>query len=84
ALAVLTGAWAISLSWLRNPEGIAVSTIGFPDLDESRWQALRQHLVSHPAILEADWTLGGPIKIRHWSALLTEADLAALVRESPA
>ncbi len=84
ALAVLTGTWAIALTWLRNPEGIAVSTIDAPGLDETRWQALRPRLVAHPAILEADWTAGGPVRVRHWMTLVTEADLATLVRELPA
>jgi MFS family permease len=81
ALAVLTGLWAVALSWLRDPEGITLSTIHVPGLDEARWQALRGRLVSHPSILEADWTAGGPVLVRHWHRLVTEDDVAALLRD---
>ncbi len=79
ALGVLTGIWCVALSWLRNPEDIAKSEVEAPGLDGARWQALRAVLVSHPAILEAEWS-GGPVVIRHWARLVSADDLAELVR----
>jgi MFS family permease len=81
ALAVLTGVWAIALSWLRDPEGITLSTIHVDGLDEAHWQALHSRLVSHPSILEAEWTAGGPVLVRHWHRLVSEEDVAALLRD---
>lgn len=81
ALGALTGLWAIALSWLRNPEDIANSQIEAPGLDGDSWKDLRARLVSHPAILEAEWSGGALVRIRHWARLLTTDDLVELVRK---
>jgi hypothetical protein len=40
---------------------------------------VRERLVSHPAILEAEWT-GVVIVVRHWTRLVSAEDLHELVR----
>jgi hypothetical protein len=40
---------------------------------------LREKLVSHPAVLEAEWN-GALIVIRHWTRLVSRDDLSELVR----
>jgi MFS family permease len=81
ALGVLTGLWAIALHWLRNPEDIAKSQIEAPGLDGETWVVLRAVLISHPAILEAEWPGGALVVIRHWARLVSVDDLAELVRK---
>jgi MFS family permease len=84
ALGVLTGIWAIALGLLRDPEGIAFSAIEAPGLDEVAWQVIRLRLVAHPAVLEADWSGGAQVTIRHWPRLVSLAELTELVRNGPA
>ena len=82
AFAVLGGVtlvWAFALAWLRNPEDIGDCAIDAPDLDGESWKALREKLVSHPAVLEAEWN-GALIVIRHWTRLVSQDDLSELVR----
>jgi hypothetical protein len=54
-------------------------SIDAPDLDGESWKALRERLVSHPAVLEAEWN-GALIVIRHWTRLVSRDDLSELVR----
>ena len=79
AMGTLTLAWAFALRWLRSPEDIADCAIDVPDLDVSSWAALRERLVSHPAILEAEWS-GTIVTIRHWARIVSRDDLSELVR----
>ena len=79
ALGTVTLLWAFALTWLRNPEDIGDVTIDAPGLDGESWQVLRQRLVSHPAVLEAEWN-GALIVIRHWTRLVSRDDLSELVR----
>jgi hypothetical protein len=41
--------------------------------------AVRRVLIAHPAILEADWEAGAPVRIRHWERLLTPDELSAMI-----
>jgi MFS family permease len=79
ALGTVTLVWAFALAWLRNPEDIGDVSIDAPDLDGESWKALRERLVSHPAVLEAEWN-GALINIRHWTRLVSRDDLSELVR----
>jgi MFS family permease len=79
ALGALTLTWAFTLRWLRNPEDIEDYSIDVPDLDGARWIVLREVLVSHPAILEAEMS-GTIVTIRCWGRLVSRDDLAELVR----
>jgi MFS family permease len=79
ALGLLTLGWALSLASLRNPEDIANASIEAPGLDPATWVIVRERLVSHPAILEAEWT-GVVIVVRHWTRLVSAEDLHELVR----
>ena len=79
ALGALTLSWAFALGWMRSPEDIADVSIEAPGLDGPAWAALRERLVSHPAILEAEWT-GAHVAIRHWARLVSPEDLSELVR----
>jgi MFS family permease len=78
-LGAVTLLWAFALAWLRNPEDIGDVTIDAPGLDGESWKALREKLVSHPAVLEAEWS-GTLIVIRHWTRLVSQDDLSELIR----
>jgi len=75
----LTLAWGVSLIWLRDPAGLVTSAITVPDLTPFGWPAVRRALIAHPAILEADWEAGAPVRIRHWERLLTPDELSAMI-----
>ena len=79
ALGLMTLAWAFTLAWLRKPEEIEDCAIDAPDLDGASWAVLRERLVSHPAILEAEWSGGRIVTIRHWTRLVSRDDLSELV-----
>jgi MFS family permease len=80
ALGLFTLGWAFTLAWMRNPEDIADSAIDAPELDGTTWAALRERLVAHPAILEAEWS-GRIVTIRHWARLVSRDDLSELVHK---
>jgi MFS family permease len=81
ALGLLTGVWALALGWLRNPEDIAKSEIEAPGLDGTTWPELRAVLVSHAAILEAEWPGGTIVIVRHWARIVSADELTELIRK---
>jgi MFS family permease len=82
ALAVAIAAWAISLRLLRDPATLVETMLEAPELDEATWGAVHRALVSRPAVLEADWTAGAPVRVRHWPDGVRREELAALVAGS--
>jgi MFS family permease len=79
AFAVLTFAWGVSLVTLRDPRGLVTSDIAAPGLTPPAWASVRRALIAHPAVLEADWEAGHPVRIRHWERLLSPDELSAMI-----
>jgi len=79
ALAVAIAAWAISLRLLRDPATLVETMLEAPGLDEATWGAVHRALVSRPAVLEADWTAGAPVRVRHWPDGVRREELAAVI-----
>ncbi len=84
ACAALTAGWGVSLIWLRDPTGLVVSDIAAPELTADTWAELRRALISHPAILEADWDHASSVRVRHWGRLVSPAEIAAMVDRASA
>lgn len=78
-LAAGVAAWGLALRGLRDPGDLVESTFPGDGLSEERWSALHGDLVSHPAVLEADWVAGGPVHVRHWPDRASPATLERLV-----
>ena len=60
----------------------AVLSLDAPGLDEKTWPAVHRALVGHAAVLEADWHVGGPVRVRHWPDVATRESLAAVVADA--
>jgi hypothetical protein len=71
--------WGVSLIWLRDPGGLVVSAIAAPALTPATWTEVRQILIAHPAILEADWDDGAAVRVRHWEKLVSTAQLSDMI-----
>ena len=71
--------WGFALSALRDPADLVDSSLPAFGLTEELWPALHRRLVSHGAILEADWTAGEPVRVRHWPDRVTNSELEGIV-----
>ncbi len=78
-LAAAIAAWGLALPLLRDPSSLVDSELPAPGLTEEAWIALHATLVAHGAVLEADWSAGGPVHVRHWPDRVSREALAALV-----
>jgi MFS family permease len=80
-LALATGVvgWGFALRSLRDPGDLVDSTLPAEGLTEELWAAVHRRLVAHGAVLEADWTAGEPVRVRHWPDRVTIPELESLV-----
>ncbi len=81
-LAVAIAVWALSLRLLRDPATLVETLLDAPGLDESSWGAVHRALVGRAAVLEADWTAGAPVRVRHWPGGVQRDELEALVAQA--
>jgi len=79
ALATAIALWALSLRFLRDPSALVESAIEAPGLDEATWPAVRRALVARTAVLEADWSAGATVRVRHWPDGVRPGELTALI-----
>ena len=79
ALAAGVLAFAFALKGLRDPTELVDSDLPAEGLTEEAWTAVHRRLVAHGAVLEADWTAGSPVRVRHWPDRVSVSELAALV-----
>jgi MFS family permease len=79
ALAAVIAGWGFTLRELRDPEDLIDSDLAVDGLTEEAWAAVHRRLVSHGAVLEADWSAGAPVRVRHWPDRVTLGELEALI-----
>jgi hypothetical protein len=82
ALATIIALWGLSLRFLRDPAALVDSTLEAPGLDEATWPAVHRALVSRAAVLEADWSAGAPVRVRHWPDGVRPGELVTLIAEA--
>jgi MFS family permease len=75
-------AWGLCLRLLRDPTELVDSDLPAHGLTEQAWAALHRRLVSHGAVLEADWVENAPVRVRHWPDRAPREELAAIVQSA--
>jgi len=81
ALAVGIVGWAFALRGLRDPSDLVDSDLPGDGLTEEAWSIVHRRLVAHGAVLEADWSQGSPVRVRHWPDRVSVGELEKLLSE---